>query len=165
MCVCVFLFWWSPQIWFFFCGEFFFFGWFKLEIEKKKKIRGSTCDDRWWGNKNKTRKNKWDNDNKPDQSLSFSDFQAVDLITLDTGTYSLSVFLSLSISSIFQWNNDVERERDAHTENTQLQYHWDIDNGEAHRAQEQTSEVFTKTSIIRKWSGVSRFRPFLLGRK
>ena len=131
--------------------------------QKKKKIRGSTCDDRWWGNKNKTRKNKWDNDNKPDQSLSFSDFQAVDLITLDTGTYSLSVFLSLSISSIFQWNNDVERERDAHTENTQLQYHWDIDNGEAHRAQEQTSEVVTKTSIIRKWSGV--FIPFLLGRK
>lgn len=88
------------------------------ETKKRKKIRGSTCDDRWWGNKKTRReKNKWDNDNKPDQSLSFSYFQAVDLITLDTGTYSVRLSFSLSISSIFQWNNDVENQRERCTHN------------------------------------------------
>ncbi len=96
----------------------------KQKKEKKFVAQPVTTDDGETRKQDEKKTNKWDNDNKPDQSLSFSYFQAVDLITLDTGTYSvrLFLFLSSSISSIFQWNNDVEnqreRERDAHTKHT-----------------------------------------------
>lgn len=57
-----------------------------------------TTDDGETRKQDEKKTNKWDNDNKPDQSLSFSYFQAVDLITLDTGTYSVRLSFSFSLA-------------------------------------------------------------------